>query len=166
MQLRSLLASERSGVVKTFRCRTSALTLDHLYLNQVAQNVVPLDDAKREFRKLDPSARSGVMHRLYLMAHQSHPLPDEVSLAIDQSGLKPTFTPCVMLSDGKIESQLSRVAKLPDDELDKSFLLLITLFQIADKRRRADCGDECQHWWHQDLSDDAVVREVTRNGDA
>ena len=164
--LRSLLASERSGVVKTFRCRTSANPLDYLYLNQVAQNVVTLGDATREFRDLDSDARSDVMHRLYLMTHQSHPLPDEVPVAITQSGLKPTFTPCVMLSDGNIESQLSRIAKLPDNELDKAFLLVLALFRIADNRRRQFCGNNCHHWWHQDLSDDAVVREVTRNGEA
>ena len=148
----------------------SAYPLDYVYLNQVAQNVVTLNDATREFRDLDSATRSDVMHRLYLMTHQSHPLPDEVSLAIAQSGLKPTFTPCVMLSGGNVESQLSRIAKLPDNELDneldKAFLLLLTLFRIADNRRRELCGDNCQHWWHQDLSDDAVVREVTRNGGA
>ena len=164
--LRSLLASVRSGVVKTFRCRTSAFPLDYVYLNQTAQNVITLDDATREFRDLDSAARSDVMHRLYLMTRQSHPLPGEVSLAITESGLKPTFTPCVMLLGGNVELQLSRIAKLPDNELDKAFLLLLTLFRIADTRRRELCGGNCQHWWHQDLSDDAVLRDVTRNGDA
>jgi len=133
--------------------------VDSLYLNRVAQNVIPLDDAIRAFGELDASSRAEAMSCLYVMAHQSHPSPEEVSLAIAQSGLKPTYTPCRMLSAGPVEHQLSRIAKLPDYELDKAFLLLVAVFRIADNRRRNNCGDECHHWWHQDLSCDSVVDE-------
>ena len=136
-------------------------SLDLLYLNQIAQGVVPLNEALDAYRVLPPSERSDAIRRLSLMVHESHPRPAEITDAIRASGLKPTFTPCIMLVAGSSTyGQLSRIAGLPDDELDKAFVLLMQLFQIADSRRRESCGDSCYHWWHQDLSDDFVLREL------
>jgi len=141
--------------------RTVGGSLDLLYLNQIAQGVGPLNQALDAYRVLSPSERSGIIHLLSMMIDQAHPCASEITDAIRASGLKPSFTPCVMLVSGSSRySQLSMLADLPDDELDKVFVLLMHLFQIADSRRRASCGDTCYHWWHQNLSDETVVREL------
>ncbi len=138
--------------------------LDCIYLNQIAQGIVPLDDVVVAFSNLPQSARSETIHQLSLMVHESHPHPSEIVDAISTSGLKRTFTPCVMLSSGDFYQQLSRLGQLPNGELDKAFLLLLHLFRTVDGRRREACGDSCHHWWHQDLSDARVLRELKSRG--
>lgn len=60
---------------------------------------------------------------------------------------------------------LSKVLGLPANERDKSFLLLLALFAVADQRRRQSDFNPARHWWHRDLSDDKVVADIlARNG--
>lgn len=131
--------------------------MDYLYLNKVAQDVVPLEAAVADFTQLPLPERREALRRLVVMVDQAHPRPTEIEVAIVASGLRPTFTPCVMLTVLKtpqtspLRQQLTRMVQLPETELGKAFVLLIHVFRVADKRRREDCGSQCQHWWHQDL---------------
>ncbi|UUU28347.1 DUF5958 family protein [Streptomyces sp. DSM 40750] len=67
-----------------------------------------------------------------------------------RSGLRPTHTPAVLISRGRTEQQLGKIAHLTSpDERRKAFRLLIAVLAIADERRRARfCSVGCGHWWH------------------
>ncbi|MEU5416165.1 DUF5958 family protein [Streptomyces clavifer] len=62
-----------------------------------------------------------------------------------------THTPAVLISRGRIDEQLGKVAGLaPVEERRKAFRLLIALLTIADARRRKRfCSGGCSHWWHR-----------------
>lgn len=92
---------------------------------------------------------------LSMMVKQAHPTRDEALQAIRDSGLRSTFTPCVLLVKGDFpEKNLGKICSLPEYEHEKAFRLLIEVFRIADKRRREEqCADGCSHWWHQDTLD-------------
>ncbi|MFG2711997.1 DUF5958 family protein [Streptomyces goshikiensis] len=68
-----------------------------------------------------------------------------------RAGLRPRYTPAVLISRGRIDQQLGKIAGLtPLDERRKAFRLLIAVLTIADARRRERfCSDGCGHWWHR-----------------
>ena len=129
-----------------------------LYLNRVAQHLIEDAEALASFQCLTIEQRAKTIQSLGIMTQQAHPTLAEATAAIDAGGLKKTFTPCRMLLNDNLDSQTTRLWQLPNSELDKSFILLINLYRIADKRRRVECGDECNHWWHQDLTDEDVMQ--------
>jgi hypothetical protein len=138
--------------------------MQYLFLNQVAQGHHSLPDAKNALENLSEEEQIATLNRLALMVSQAHATPDEVAQAIVESGLRPTFTPCVLLSKGIDRGRLDQVVSLPANERQKAFHILVQVFVVADRRRRRDCPTECHHWWHQDLSDPEVLAEVRAMG--
>ncbi|MFI1167314.1 DUF5958 family protein [Streptomyces sp. NPDC020801] len=67
------------------------------------------------------------------------------------AGLRPTHTPEVLISRGRIDEQLGKIAGLaPLDERRKAFRLLIAVLTIADARRRERfCSGGRSHRWHK-----------------
>lgn len=121
-----------------------------LYLNRIAQGLVSESAAYVWFEGQEPSNKKHILLALSNICMQAHPLLTEVPKAIEQSGLKPTFTPCVLLMQASSpEGSFGKIVSLPAIEQAKSFRLLISLFIIADTRRReTDCKNGCTHAWH------------------
>lgn len=67
-----------------------------------------------------------------------------------RAGLRPTHTPAVLITRGRINDQLGKIASLtPRDERRKAFRLLVAVLAIADRRRRERyCSNGCSHWLH------------------
>lgn len=129
---------------------------DEIVLNQIAQGILPLSDGLDWFMANSPERRQQILLVLADMVYQAHPLQDEVPWAIQEAGLKPTYTPCVLLlkasSDRQRYHRARQIGGLPEHEQRKGFLLLLKLLEVADGRRReTTCKSGCTHWWHQDL---------------
>jgi hypothetical protein len=137
---------------------------DEIFLNQLAQGIVEIEKGLSWFRGLEAQARRDALHTISYFITNATPQNDDASRAIDRSGLKRTFTPCVLLGAGEdISQQLSKILNLPDAELDKAFRLTIALLGVADDRRRKTKPlDLTNHWWHRDLRDQRVI-EAIRN---
>jgi hypothetical protein len=73
------------------------LMATELQLNRIAQGLISVSDGNAWFEALSATERREVLSKLALICTQSHPRADEVLPAIARAGLKPTFTPCVML---------------------------------------------------------------------
>ena len=127
-----------------------ALSSTELQLNRIAQNLVPVKEGIEWFVALAQEEQRSVLSALAYITSQSHPLASEVEPAIAEAGLKPTFTPCVMvLKAPRPEKGCQRLPGLPPDEWVKSFRLMIALFALADRRRReTSCRNGCTHDWH------------------
>ncbi|WP_336606036.1 DUF5958 family protein [Streptomyces sp. BA2] len=69
---------------------------------------------------------------------------------IRRAELRSTHTPAVLITRGRIDQQLGKIAGLaPLDERRKAIRLLIAVLAIVDERRRVRyCSDGCGHWWH------------------
>lgn len=53
------------------------------------------------------------------------------------------------------------VAAVPDDLLPTVFRLFVYLFGTAEGRvYRGESAEHCNHWWHRDLLDERVVRDL------
>ncbi|MGW0613913.1 DUF5958 family protein [Streptomyces sp. NPDC002788] len=82
---------------------------------------------------------------------QARAVAEDAPESIRRAGLRPTHTPAVLISRGRIDEQWGKIAALaPLDERRKAFRLLSAVLTIADARRRERfCSDGCSHWWHR-----------------
>lgn len=136
---------------------------DAITLNQIQQKLISQEDAKNWFLSFPIADRHEILKWLCDMAIQARARDEDISLAITKSKLRPTYTPCVLLSKGRLKEQMVKVLKLPPSEFLKAFVLLVSLLGIADARRYSkDCQDGCSHWWHRDLSDRQILDEIRR----
>ncbi|MFE0863324.1 DUF5958 family protein [Streptomyces rochei] len=120
-------------------------------LNELAQGFRPMSEGIEWFDGLSQEEQTGVL--LFLRHHcvQARAVTEDAQEAIRRAGLRPTHTPAVLISRGRIDDQLGKIAGLaPLDERRKAFRLLIAVLTIADARRRERfCSDGCSHWWHR-----------------
>lgn len=120
-----------------------------LTINRAAQNLMPFEETQAWFALLGVNEQRKVLDRLRYFVIQSHPTKEEAAQAIQQSGLRKTFTPCVLIMRFEMVEALGRIVQLPADEQAKSFRLLLKVFAIADERRRlTQCVNGCTHEWH------------------
>ena len=137
-------------------------------LNQMAQGLWTRREREEWFAGLDVQRQRDVLNWAVEMAKQARASELDVSIAVKESGLKPTYTPCVMLSRPPIKSQYFRVLELPQEEWQKLLAILIALFAVANRRRlRKYPENKERHWWNWDLSDPEVlarIRELANGG--
>lgn len=134
-----------------------------LMINQAAHGVTPFADVGRWFEAQGPETKRKAIVMLSNMIVNAKYLPSDGPLAIELSGLKPTLTPCVLLSKGAHRNRLNQIEALSGDKVQRqAFELLLALLGVADRRRKADvCGHGCtRHWWHGDLGSPTYVEHV------
>lgn len=120
-------------------------------LNELAQGLRPVSDGIEWFDGLSQKAQSEVLLLLRHHCVQAHAVAEDAPESVRRSGLRPTHTPAVLISRGRIDEHLGKIAGLtPLDERRKAFRLLIEVLTLADARRRERfCSDGCSHWWHR-----------------
>ncbi|WP_406309515.1 DUF5958 family protein [Streptomyces sp. NBC_00623] len=114
-------------------------------LNELAQGLRPLAEGIEWFEGLAEDEQRRVVQSLVYFCGQARAREEDVPQSIERSGIRPTHTPAVVLTRWNLG-----MSGLPAYELTKSFRLLVSLFSIADARRRAlYCAGGCSHEWHQ-----------------
>ncbi|MFF2382639.1 DUF5958 family protein [Streptomyces sp. NPDC058108] len=120
-------------------------------INKLAQGLRPMPEGIEWFDGLGQEEQSEVL--LFLCHHcvQARAVTEDAPESIRRAGLRPTHTPAVLISRGRIDEQLGKIAGLtPLDERRKAFRLLVAVLAIADGRRRERfCSGGCSHWWHE-----------------
>ena len=120
-----------------------------LTINKISQSYISKENGVEWFLNSTEEMRKSILVILNLCLHQSHPNELEIEEGIIKSGLKQTYTPCVILRSNNFTNARHKTLKLPSHEWDKVFSLWITIFIIADTRRRkTECRDGCEHYWH------------------
>lgn len=127
---------------------------EEILINKYGQDLISADVLMRLFNSFDFSYKKEFLTGLSYLIIQSKPEDQDIVLAIQRSKLKPTFTPCVLLSKGVANHNLKTVIGLREDELSKALLLLLELFKIAYSRRYQIEKSLSGKWWYQDLSDE------------
>ncbi|WP_438031326.1 DUF5958 family protein [Sorangium sp. So ce233] len=118
-------------------------------LNQLARGAISEEDGRRWFVQLAGDEQREALNKLWFFAAQAGARESDVDGAITRADLEPTFTPCVLLKNGRLRIQTAKLLGLPHTEHERSFRLLLALFQIADERRRSTtCINGCSHRWH------------------
>ncbi|MEU0990116.1 DUF5958 family protein [Streptomyces sp. NPDC005953] len=119
-------------------------------LNELAQGLRPMSEGIDWFDGLGQEAQTETLLVLRHHCLQARAVAEDATESIRRAGLRPTHTPAVLISQGRIDGQLAKIAALaPLDERRKAFKLLIAVLAIADARRRDRfCSGGCSHWWH------------------
>ncbi|MER7578434.1 DUF5958 family protein [Kitasatospora sp. NPDC097691] len=121
-----------------------------MILNELAQGLRPMAEGIGWFEGLADEDQRLVLRELDQFCRQARAGTDDASEAVRLAGLRPTYTPCVLVTRGPIEHQLGKVAALtPAHERIKAFRLLVHTLGLADARRRERfCAAGCGHEWH------------------
>ena len=136
---------------------------EEILLNQLAQGIASDAEGEAWFSAQSGDNKRRLLRGLGNFILQAGPKPEDAAIAIAESQLKPTLTPCVLIAMPNLRVQLAKVATLPEFELPRVFRLLIKLLAAADGRRRKEQPpDLVNHWWHRDLSDPDVVNDIKR----
>lgn len=118
-------------------------------VNGVAQGFRTLDDGTTWFSALSPAGRQAVLQEVAGYALQAHITTADGRAGVARSGVKPTANPSVMIC---MDPPRYGFAALPADEHVKAFRVLVSVFSVADTRRRQTyCKGTCGHAWHNVL---------------
>lgn len=143
------------------------LTLPKLILlNQYVQGVANREDVVNWYLSLDEDSKKMTVKEIWILATQAKILENDLITVTTQAGLKPNLNPVQMLKINKMPFHRRgyELANLKGTILDQAFLLVLECFVLAERRRKElEEPDKCTHWWHQDLSDENVIREILKN---
>lgn len=131
-----------------------------LLLNKYGQGIVDIDELIFIFNNCSFQNKKEFLDELLFMIQQSKPLETDVNNAISNSKLRPTYTPCILLKKGVNMSNLTKIINLPENELEKAFILLIELFKIAYNRRFLFERNNPNKWWYWDLTDKSNIDKI------
>ncbi len=133
---------------------------DAILVNKYGQGITNIDSLIDMFNNFDLEKKRDYLEEILSLILQSKPNDNDIEHAIKQSKLKPTYTPCILLRKGVANHNLKRLVKLPENELTKSLILLLSLFKIAYKRRFQSEKNNPDKWWYWDLSDSNNVEII------
>ncbi len=94
-----------------------------LQINKIAQGFVKLRDGIAWFDAFDVKCKKEILQSLSYFLSQAHPTRNEVDDGIKLSGLKPSYTPCVLLAKKPFNDAMKIIRSLPENEWEKSFIL-------------------------------------------
>ena len=137
--------------------------IQELELNQYAQSLIERECILARFEQMDGDEKKVYLNNLITLITQSKSVNADIEMAIENSGLKRTYTPCVLLQKDVKYYNLSRIIELPEYESVKSLLLLLSLFKIAYNRRFLVEKNVPHKWWYWDLSDKKTVERIIKD---
>ncbi len=136
---------------------------EEILINQYGQGIVSIENIlKILFNGLTLDEKRTLLSDILYMIMQSKPEDEDIEVAITASKLKPTYTPCVLLRKGVAMHHLQVIVNLPEPELGKGFILLLSLFKIAYQRRYEAEKQFKGKWWYWDLSDPKNIEKLER----
>ncbi len=140
------------------------MKIEHeILVNKYGQELISIEQLLNLFGGFDMSSQKVFLNEMLFLILQSKPKEEDIEPAIVNSGLKATYTPCVLLKKGVANHNLEKLITLPENELTKAFVLLLNLFRIAYKRRFAVEKGSPDKWWYWDLSDETNINRIPQN---
>jgi len=120
-----------------------------LKINKLAQGLIPLEEGLEWYDISDAEYRENIMRALDLCVYQSHPTVEDIEEGIKLSGLKETYSPCVLVRKKHFNEARNKIIHMPELDQRRGFILLLSIFSVADERRRkTQCKGGCDHEWH------------------
>lgn len=135
-----------------------------ILVDKFGQSLIDASELLTEFDACDLVCKRRTLNDILYLVLQSKVADSDIDMAIKNSRLKPSFTPCVMLKKGTALHNLERMAGLPEAELGKVYILLLHLFKIGYQRRFEDEKNNVSKWWYWDLSDKNNIDKILSAG--
>ncbi|MCD0473966.1 DUF5958 family protein [Flavobacterium sp. EDS] len=126
------------------------LTEEDIMINKFAQEKINLEQILDWFDIFETQIQRKIIRLTSQCLIQSHPNEETFNKAIQLIPLKPTVTAIVFLKTYKnLKVALDKIELLPNYEIKKTFISLISVFKISDiERRNTYCQGNCYHDWH------------------
>ena len=147
-----------NDLLQNFMQRKSEMKImDIVSLVKYAQGAVVFNSFYSYLKFLKPPERK--IFLLQIVELTGHFLLDDsvADVAIKQSGLSDTYTACLILKEGVYETQLQKIAELPESELESSFKLLLTLFSIGYQEGYQKHRNAPTKFWYWDYSEEENI---------
>jgi len=142
---------------------------DLIRVNQLVRGRIDFDGFQAWYAALPPEQRRALTYLLCEFAHQAGVDDATWDEALAASGLSAS-DPLVqrVLSARQAEYPVfplyQFVVAVPEDDLPNVFRLFVYLFGTAEGEvYRSESMEHCNHWWHRDLLDERVVRDLLSN---
>ncbi|MDM1407269.1 DUF5958 family protein [Myroides sp. DF42-4-2] len=140
------------------------MKIEHeIAVNKYGQGLVEVEQLMDLFQRFDFDFQQVFLNEIIFLILQSEPKEEDIESAILHSGLKSTFTPCVLLKEGIAMHNLEKLINLPENERTKVFVLLLSLFKIAYMRRFVLEKNNPDKWWYWDLSDETNINRILQD---
>ena len=134
---------------------------EYLLVNQWIQGLVPISTLSSWFEVSTDRRKADILEHLVELCEQARAKPEDGISAIRNSGLNPRRSAGVILSRGATRAAFRTLEKLKKADGNDAFVLLLHLLRVADIRRKAgESPGTCKHWWHLDLGNPEVVKEL------
>jgi len=125
------------------------MTEEEIIINKIAQDKLDLGKGVKWFDELVDDRKKEVIEKLTVFIQQSHPTKDSIESGLDLAPIKPTMTPVIIFRTKELKIALDKIKVLPKDEWNKAFVTMLSVFKVADtKRRETFCKGGCTHEWH------------------
>jgi transcription initiation factor IIE alpha subunit len=137
---------------------------EEILINKYGQGVITIDPLVNLFNNLGIENKKNYLEEILHLILQSKPNNDDIEPAIEQSKLRPTYTPCILLKRGGVANHnLKKLVNLPNNEQEKVLILLMSLFRIAYLRRFNNEKNNPGKWWYWDLSEPNIEDKILKN---
>ncbi|MFZ4784454.1 MAG: DUF5958 family protein [Flavobacteriales bacterium] len=135
---------------------------EQILINKYGQGLIDRTELLFNFNALELERKRAYLSEMVYLILQSKPENEDIGLVILDSGLKPTYTPCVLLKKGIALHNLNNIISLPEIELERVFVLFLSLFKLPYQRRFVLEKDNPGKWWYWDLSDQGKVDKISK----
>ena len=127
---------------------------DEIFINQFSQCLHTLEDMNRWFNEKSIIKKREIIFGLLNMVIQSHPTYEEIESAAKTIKKITSVSAVKLLNKNKPYNKFGyEICELPEKELIVGFDILLLTLAISDNRRKSsENPNECNHWWHKDLS--------------
>lgn len=139
---------------------------DLIRVNQLVRGRIDIEGFRAWYAALTPDKQRALTYLLCEFAHQAGAKAITWDEAVAASGL-PASDPVVqwVLAVGREAHPVFRlyelVVAMSEMELPTAFRLFVYLFGTAEGSvYRGESREWCNHWWHRDLLDERVVRDL------
>jgi hypothetical protein len=125
------------------------MTEIEININRYAQSKLTDSEILSWFDGFELSKQKEVRNKLIMCMEQAHPTDEIIAQSIKLAPIKETMTPVVIFKTKPFKIAVNKIKSLPDAELRKSFVIMLSIFKTADTHRRMTfCKDGCTHEWH------------------
>jgi hypothetical protein len=137
------------AVIRLGQSRFQIMTEEEIIINKIAQDKIDFEKGVLWYDGLQEDKQKRVIEKLILFVQQSHPTKELIDIGLSNAPIKQTMTPVVIFKTQNFKTALHKIRTLPKDEWRKLFVTLLSIFKVADTRRREVwCKDGCGHEWH------------------
>lgn len=132
-----------------------------ILLNQYGQDIAEIESLRLIFRRMNFAEKKLFLKDIiYCFIQQSKAVNEDIPKAIELSCLRPTYTPCVMITKGIEAYRLEQIVELPENELDRVLVLFLSIFKISYQRRFILEKNNPDKWWYWDMSDEDNLKKI------